>query len=162
MALLRPQRAGDLPLLTGGQSPFDEFGPRSPRPQPAPAELDGAGALTVVDDTGEVAGEVTWLWRHWGPTAGSRCLMVGIWLRPGHRGRGLGSRAQRELVDLAFRHTTTNRVEAATDVENLAEQRALEAAGFRREGVIRGAQWRDGTHRDNLLYAVLRHDARPT
>jgi len=31
---------------------------------------------------------------------------------------------------LFFSHTATNRVEAHTDVENIAEQRALEAAGF--------------------------------
>jgi RimJ/RimL family protein N-acetyltransferase len=43
-------------------------------------------------------------------------------------------------------------------VENIAEQRALEAAGFQREGVTRGAQWRDGAYHDGILYAVLRAD----
>ena len=51
-----------------------------------------------------------------------------------------------------------NRVEAHTDVENVAEQRALEAAGFTREGTTRGAQWRDGAYRDGFLYAILRSD----
>jgi RimJ/RimL family protein N-acetyltransferase len=87
--------------------------------------------------------------------------MIGIWLRPSYRGRGIGRIAQAELADLLFRHTTTNRVEAHTDVDNVAEQRALEAAGFVREGVTRGAQWRDGAYRDGLLYAVLRSDPRP-
>ena len=48
------------------------------------------------------------------------------------------------------------RVEAHTDVENVAEQRALSKAGFTREGVVRGAQWRDGAYRDGLLYSILR------
>lgn len=87
--------------------------------------------------------------------------MIGIWLRPEYRGQGRGTSAQAELVDLLFRHTATNRVEAHTDVDNLAEQRALEAVGFQREGLIRGAQWRDGAYRDGLLYAVLRSDPRP-
>jgi RimJ/RimL family protein N-acetyltransferase len=52
-------------------------------------------------------------------------------------------------------------VEAHTDVENVAEQRALEAAGFTREGLIRGAQWRDGAYHDGYLYAILRGDRRP-
>jgi RimJ/RimL family protein N-acetyltransferase len=69
--------------------------------------------------------------------------------------------AQALLVDFCFAHTTTNRVEAHTDVENVAEQRALEAAGFLREGRIRGAQWRDGAYRDGFLYAVLPGDHRP-
>ena len=68
--------------------------------------------------------------------------------------------SQAQLVDLFFRHTRTNRVEAHTDVDNIAEQRALEAAGFQREGVVRGAQWRDGAYRDGFLYSVLRDDQR--
>lgn len=159
MPLLRPQLPGDLPVLVGRHSPFDEFGPRSPRAAPAPAALDADGGLTVQTDAGEIAGDVSWRWQQWGPNAGSRGPMIGIWLRPGHRGLGLGSRAQAELVELFFRHTIAHRVEASTDVENVAEQRALERAGFRREGVLRGAQWRDGGYHDLYLYARLRGDA---
>lgn len=132
------------------------------------------GALTVVTGvsadgrgvgtSGEVAGQVSWRWqrRRWGPNEGSSCVQIGIWLRPEHRGRGLGSAAQALLVDMLFAHTTTHRVEAYTDVANLAEQRALEKAGFVREGVVRGSQWRVGTHHDGILYAVLRSDPRPS
>lgn len=84
--------------------------------------------------------------------------MIGIWLEPGHRGRGLGSTAQAELAGLFFRHTPVNRIEAHTDVDNVAEQRALERAGFSREGVVRGAQWRDGRYRDGFLYSILRDE----
>ncbi len=155
---LRPQTHGDVPQLTGGGSPFDDFGPRTPQPHPAPADLDEAGALAVLDPAGVLAGDVSWHWRRWGPNAASRCVMIGIWLRPEHRGRGLGRVAQRRVAELFFAHTTVNRVEAHTDVENVAEQRALEAAGFTREGVTRGAQWRDGGYHDGVLYAVLRTD----
>ena len=88
--------------------------------------------------------------------------MIGIWLTPAARGRGIGATAQRMLADLFFAHTTVNRVEAHTDVENIAEQRALERAGFSREGLIRGAQWRAGTFHDGYLYAVLRGDPAAT
>jgi RimJ/RimL family protein N-acetyltransferase len=63
---------------------------------------------------------------------------------------------------LFFRHTATNRVEVHTDIENVAEQRALGAAGFQREGLIRGAQWRDGAYRDGYLYAITRQDVHNT
>jgi RimJ/RimL family protein N-acetyltransferase len=158
--ILRPQRPGDLPLLTGGESPFDEFGPRAVEPTPRPARLDADGGLSVIANGDQVAGDVGWNWQQWGPNAESRCPNIGIWLRPGYRGRGIGSAAQAQLVDLFFRHTRTNRVEAHTDVENIAEQRALEAAGFQREGIVRGAQWRDGAYRDGFLYSVLRDDQR--
>jgi RimJ/RimL family protein N-acetyltransferase len=49
-------------------------------------------------------------------------------------------------------------VEAATDVENFAEQRALEKAGFSREGIMRHAQFRDGAWRDIILYSRLCSD----
>lgn len=161
---LRPQLPADLPLLTGGDSPFDDFGPSAPRSSPAPCSMGDDGALSVVTDGGELAGEVSWHWqrRRWGPNGGSDCLMFGIWLRPEHRGQGIGSSAQARLVDLLFRHTPVNRVEAHTDVENVAEQKSLERAGLRREGVTRGAQWRDGAYHDGILYAVLRDDARPS
>jgi len=84
--------------------------------------------------------------------------MIGIWLRPEARGCGTGTQAQRAVVDLFFRHTAVNRVEASTDVENVAEQRALEKAGFTREGTTRGAQWRDGAYHDCYLYSILRSE----
>ena len=48
------------------------------------------------------------------------------------------------------------RVEASTDITNLAEQRALEKAGFTREGVLRKAQWRAGDWHDLVVYSLLR------
>src|SRR3954447_25739959 len=87
--------------------------------------------------------------------------LAGIWLHPAHRGAGLGTQAQAELASLFFRHTTTHRVEAATDVENVAEQRALERAGFRRDGTLREAQWRDGAYHSCHLYSRLRSDHAP-
>jgi len=157
---LRPQQPDDLPLLIGGQSPFDDFGPRAAPVAPSSPQLDAAGGLTVIADDGQVAGDISWHWKQWGPNSGSHCPMIGIWLRPSCRGRGIGRAAQAQLADLFFRHTTTNRVEAHTDVDNVPEQRALEAAGFEREGLIRGAQWRDGAYRDGFLYAVLRREVR--
>jgi RimJ/RimL family protein N-acetyltransferase len=94
----------------------------------------------------------------YGPNAGSRALDIGISVFPAHRGRGHGSRAQRMLADYLFATTPVHRVQASTDLRNTVEQRALERAGFRREGVLRGAQWRRGEHHDLVSYARLRTD----
>jgi RimJ/RimL family protein N-acetyltransferase len=51
-----------------------------------------------------------------------------------------------------------NRVEAETETGNLAEQRALEKAGFTREGVRRGSIFRDGYWRDMVAYSMIRSD----
>ena len=55
-----------------------------------------------------------------------------------------------------FATTAANRVEASTDVDNVAEQHALEKAGFVREGVQHGAQWRAGAWHDLVTYAITR------
>jgi len=86
--------------------------------------------------------------------------MLGIELLPEARGRGIGTEAQRVLANWLFDTTSVNRIEASTDVENVAEARALEKAGFTREGVNRGAQYRAGAYHDLVLYARLRSDPR--
>lgn len=114
------------------------------------------GVLAVVDDDGRLVGDVSWMARRTGPLPTSRCWNIGIWLLPEHRGCGHGAAAQRLLAAYLFDHTTVERVEADTDVDNLAEQRALERAGFSREGVLRRVQYRAGSWHDMVVYSRLR------
>ncbi len=116
---------------------------------------EAGGALIVIcgDDR---LGFVNW--RRKPTTPAAFHWEIGIALLPGTRGRGYGTQAQRLLARYLFAHTTAHRIEAATEVDNIAEQRALEKAGFTREGVMRGTGWRDGAWRDGVLYSVLRTD----
>jgi RimJ/RimL family protein N-acetyltransferase len=116
------------------------------------------GALAVVDEADALLGDVSYRRVETGPAKASFCWAVGITLLPQHRGRGLGAAAQRELARYLFRTTTAQRVEADTDVDNVAEQRSLERAGFSREGVRRCYQWRDGAWHDTTVFAVVRAD----
>jgi RimJ/RimL family protein N-acetyltransferase len=59
-----------------------------------------------------------------------------------------------------FAHTQVNRIEAVTEITNAAEQRALEKAGFTREGILRGSTFRQGQWHDQVLYSVLRHEVK--
>jgi len=95
----------------------------------------------------------------YGPNRGSIAINLGIAITPAARGRGIGSQAQRLIADYLFEQTLTQRVEASTDVTNVAEQRALEKAGFSRDGVLRGAQFRLGEWHDMMLFSRLRTDA---
>jgi len=155
---LRPVTEADLPLLNGADSPYESFGPRAPRSSAHDPSLTAElGGLAIVDGDA-LLGNVSWVWQRWGPNVQSRNPMIGIWLAAAARGRGAGTEAQRQLVDLFFLHTAVNRIEAHTDVENLAEQRALEKVGLRQEGITRGAQWREGAYHDGFLYSILRAD----
>lgn len=73
--------------------------------------------LTVlVDDV--AAGWVTW--RSVGEHGG---FEIGIALFAEHRGHGVGTDAQRQLVKHLFSTTPVHRLQAGTEVENIAEQR---------------------------------------
>lgn len=113
----------------------------------------------VVDDDGTAAGSVSW---HLPEGRNPGVWVLGIWLLPEHRGKGVGTACQRLLVDYLFRHTPAHRLEATTETANLAEQRALERCGFRREGVIRADAFRRGAWQDSVLYGLLRTDPRET
>ena len=93
-----------------------------------------------------------------GPNEASRALNIGLSLIPDARGRGHGTEAQQLLVRLLFRLFEVHRIEASTDVENIAEQRSLEKAGFTREGILRRAQCRAGAYHDLVSYSILRED----
>jgi RimJ/RimL family protein N-acetyltransferase len=114
------------------------------------------GSLAVETPEGTLAGGVSWFSVPHGPTAACRALNIGISLLPGQRGRGYGAAAQHALAEYLFATTLVERIEAETDVANVAEQRALERAGFTREGVLRHAQFHVGQWRDTVLYSVLR------
>jgi ribosomal-protein-alanine N-acetyltransferase len=83
---------------------------------------------------------------------------IGVLIVPEMRGRGAGAAAQRLLVEYLFSTTTAFRIWAATEVENIAEQRALERSGFRQEGLLRGTRFQDGQWRDSFIYGIIRDD----
>jgi RimJ/RimL family protein N-acetyltransferase len=83
---------------------------------------------------------------------------IGYWVGPWARGRGVATAAVRALTQHAFR-TGTARLELLTHWENAPSQRVALAAGYRREGVRRGAlPNRDGGHDDLLGYARVAGD----
>jgi RimJ/RimL family protein N-acetyltransferase len=114
------------------------------------------GRLAVVAKSGETVGLVSYIAVFHGPPPANRVYNIGIDIDPAQRRRGFGADAQALLARYLFETYAIERVEASTDVENIAEQRALERAGFTREGVLRRAQWRAGDWHDVALYSKLR------
>ena len=143
---------------------FNDFGmERSPVDRDAlakgPYRNERNGQLIVERlDANEPVGSVSWHKERYGPNERSGAWNIGISLLPEARGHGYGPEAQRLLADFLFATTDVDRVEASTDVDNAAEQRALDKAGFIREGVLRGAQYRAGARHDLVNYARLRTD----
>jgi GNAT superfamily N-acetyltransferase len=109
-------------------------------------------------ESGLLSDDGSWRKLKTGPTAFS--WAIGIGLAPEFRGRGYGSEAQRLLARYLFAHTQVNRIEATTEITNVAEQRALEKAGFTREGILRGTTFRQGRWHDQVIYSVLRDEVK--
>jgi [ribosomal protein S5]-alanine N-acetyltransferase len=163
--ILRPIEEADLDVLSrystdpeaGGE--FEWTGFKDPKAVRRRWEEDGwLGAehgLLAVECAGSLAGEVSYKDRSQGVAKGA-VYEIGIALLPEHRGHGVGTTAQRLLVEYLFDTTPAHRLQAYTEVENFSEQRALEKVGFEREGVLRATHFRAGAWRDSILYALLR------
>ena len=79
----------------------------------------------------------------------------------GARKQGLAKEAVGLLVGYLFAGYTSERISAITDAENRPAQKLLEALGFRREGVLRRASFRDGQWCDMVIYGLLRDEWQP-
>src|SRR5439155_24019440 len=108
---------------------------------------------------GAAVGWVMWRDAMLGGEEGVGGWVTGILLAPEHRGRGIGTAAQRLLADHLFATTTAHRLSAYTEADNRPEQRSPEKAGCWREGVLRGAAFRGGEWRDLVAYSRVRGDA---
>jgi len=119
--------------------------------------LAGERADLVILDaaTGRPAGEIGLYYQE--PRTGQ--AMIGYSMLPGWRGRGFPTRATQLLSLWAFAETGIARLIAGALPTNLASQRVLEKAGFRREAYLRsrlpaGA----GRRTDDVQFALLAED----
>ena len=86
--------------------------------------------------------------------------MLGYSLLPDWRGRSYAARAVRLVAAWAFEQVGVVRLVAGTSPDNVASQRVLEAAGFRREAVQRSYRpTSEGRRVDNVLYVRLNSPA---
>lgn len=164
--VLRPVTEDDLPVLNGMLSspevraPFQWFGWSDPGRMARGFADNGLlgpdNSILMVVSGAETLGFVSW--RKIDVAGGTYFWNMGILLLPAARGRGVGTRAHQLLARYLFAHTPVARIEADTEKDNIAEQRALEKAGFTREGLMRSVVFRDGRWRDGVLYSILRED----
>ncbi len=83
---------------------------------------------------------------------------LGYFIVPRERGKGYVTEAIRIIVDYLFLSKDVVRIQAKADTENLASWKALEKAGFRREGILRKTFFCRGEWRDDCIYSILREE----
>jgi len=72
--------------------------------------------------------------------------------------QGYGTDAIRTLLSLAFREMNLHRVFLRVDADNARGIRCYEKAGFRREGVLREAVFKEGAYHDQYIMSILQSE----
>ena len=88
----------------------------------------------------------------------SKFTVIGYALLPNERGKGYGSEAVKIMVDFLFLSKNIVRIQAGIHPQNMASQRVLEKAGFKKEGIIRKSFFSRGVWRDVAMFSILREE----
>ena len=83
---------------------------------------------------------------------------IGYMVAPAARGRGVSVCAVDLLTRWAFDDLGLERLELRIDVANAASERVAERAGYRRDGVLRNAHFKEGLRSDTGIWSRLRTD----
>jgi RimJ/RimL family protein N-acetyltransferase len=83
---------------------------------------------------------------------------LGIWVAPQERDRGLARAALRLVGTWLLRDLGFERVQLLTETDNHRLMRAAAAAGFQREGVLRGFTREHGARVDAVVLSLVRAD----
>lgn len=80
---------------------------------------------------------------------------IGYWLAADEQGKGIITESCRRLIDLAISEMGMNRIEIRCSSKNLRSSAIPKKLGFRQEGYLRQAEFRNGELHDFEIYGVL-------
>ncbi|WP_457028945.1 GNAT family N-acetyltransferase [Kitasatospora sp. P5_F3] len=116
---------------------------------------DLASFALLAPDFDELLGAVTVRWAD----RADGLAMIGYWLLPDARGRGLATRGLEAVTRWAFTTADARRIELAHAVGNSASCRVAGRAGYLLEGTLRASHcFGDGKYHDEHLHARLATD----
>jgi ribosomal-protein-alanine N-acetyltransferase len=117
---------------------------------------NGSPTLAICERDGECVGLVWVNVRGADHTIG----LVGYWLLPSARGRGLATRAVRLVAGWAVRDLGLTNLRLTTEPENERSRRVAERSGFRQTGVLRQHATIDGRLIDQVVYELRSEGSR--
>ena len=164
--ILRPWKPGDAPSVARfADNPRIAANLRDAFPNPYGLDdarefiasclaNEGNGQLArAIEIGGEAAGSV-------GVFVGAdvyrRTAELGYWLAEDYWGRGVMTRAVRQICREAFERFDIVRIFAEPFERNAASRKVLEKAGFTLEGVMRSGVFKNGAVQSCCMYSLLR------
>jgi ribosomal-protein-alanine N-acetyltransferase len=142
----------------GPHEEYDE-GKQRERLQRKLAECQqGTGWFWTIHVDGELAGDIGYNQVHRGNVQSAN---VGYVVDQPLRGRGVATAALRLVIRESFEELHLHRLDAGALVTNIASQRVLEKAGFRRIGVLEKHFYEQGDWRDHVWYELIGPDSPP-
>jgi RimJ/RimL family protein N-acetyltransferase len=86
------------------------------------------------------------------------CLEIGYALLPSERRKGYCTEAVKIIVDFLFLSRDIIRIQAYTDVGNVASHKVLNKANLKKEGVLRKFRFVRGEWKDYAVFSILREE----
>jgi ribosomal-protein-serine acetyltransferase len=88
----------------------------------------------------------------------NRNASIGYWVDQQWQGKGVITNACRALIRYAFKNLALNRIEIRCGIGNYKSQAIPERLGFKKEGVIRQAEFVNNRFIDLYVYSLLKDE----
>jgi len=88
----------------------------------------------------------------------NRSVRVGCDVMPTMRGKGWGTMIMESILDFTFRQWNMHRAWLCVKSDNNIAHRLYTSAGFKEEGRMRAAIYRDGEYTDYIVMSILRDE----
>ena len=160
---LRIVEKEDLPLFAEWVNKPEFLGEYNPLRQLSRTEIEKGYEKSSLEQ-GEFiiekkdGSKIGYIWHFTMVHPAAKLLEIGYFLVPSETGKGYCSEAAKIMVDYLFLSKDIVRIQAHTDLRNVASQKVLEKVGFRREGTIRKSIFIRGEWRDAYSYSILREE----
>jgi RimJ/RimL family protein N-acetyltransferase len=160
---LRIVEKEDLPLFAEWVNKPEFFGEYNPLRQISKADIEKEYDKSTLEQTGFIiekkdGSKIGYICHFTLVHPVGKLLEIGYSLVPSERGKGWCTEAVGIMVDYLFLSKDIIRIQAHTDVRNVASQKVLEKVGFKKEGTIRKNFFIHGEWRDEFLYSILREE----
>ncbi len=83
---------------------------------------------------------------------------IGYWLTSEAEGKGIITDACRTLIKYGFETLGLHRLELRAAVDNIRSLAIAPRLGFNKEGILRQAEWVNGTSHDLAVFSLLRQE----